>query len=193
MAALNFLMEGNRKPASILHINHNTGEYAERANYFVRLRAEQYSCDYYDYKAGLYPGIGSKEEHWRNQRYAFFDRIQVDSPLPIILAHNLDDCVEQYISNRLIRPRRAFTISYRGPSNTIRPFRTWKKTDIREYLDRQGLPSVEDPSNRDTAFTRNKIRHEVIPKLLEMNPGLYRFVTKGIMEEAKKEKDNLVL
>jgi tRNA(Ile)-lysidine synthase len=194
MAALNWLRRGGRVPKSILYVNHNTGEYSNKAHHLVTGYARIHNIRIDSIRIQKHKeGTGSREEYWRDQRYAFFDGIQAVDPLPIVLGHHLDDCLEQYVSNKLIRPRKAFTIPYKGKHNTIRPFRTWKKSSIREYAQRWKVQFIEDPSNKDTTYTRNKIRHDVLPTLLEMNPGLYRFVAKQIMLEAKEETNNLIL
>ena len=101
--------------------------------------------------------------------------------MPIVLAHNLDDCVEQYVINTVVRPSKTVTIRYNGPSNTIRPFRTWKKSDIIDYAKRNNLTYIEDPSNSDDSLTRNYVRHQIIPLILNVNPGLYTQVKEKVL------------
>lgn len=54
----------------------------------------------------------------------------------------------------------------------LRPWLSVPATAIRNYALKLGLPFVEDPSNSDLSFTRNRIRELVIPSLLEMFPSL---------------------
>ena len=56
----------------------------------------------------------------------------------------------------------------------IRPLLTWSKTEILAYAQAHGLAYRVDESNLETAFTRNKLRLEVLPKLEEAVPGACR-------------------
>ena len=54
----------------------------------------------------------------------------------------------------------------------IRPLLTTTRAEILAYLEAHRLPHVEDSTNADTAYARNKLRHQVIPLLEELNPAL---------------------
>ena len=41
-----------------------------------------------------------------------------------------------------------------------------------------GVPFIEDPSNTDISYMRNYIRHEMMPKVLKVNPGIKKTVRK---------------
>ncbi len=186
MAVLHWLSKGSRKPYGIIHVHHNTGSYADAASKFVGERYKDYCDNFFLERVTSSPPKGtSKESWWREQRYTLFDKVIRDTKkdYPIILAHNLDDCVEQYIISTTIRIKRHPIISYRGPSNTIRPFRTWPKKEIIAYAQRNGLQWLEDPSNTNTNFVRNKVRHEVLPMIAKINPGIYSHVKRLIIHE----------
>jgi tRNA(Ile)-lysidine synthetase-like protein len=196
IAAFIFLKKGNRLPAGLIYVDHNTKDYSKQAAQLVKAYSISNNIAFYGMDIQSYElsnNKGSKENYWREERYKAFSSIQAINPLPIVLGHHLDDCLEQYVINKFIRFSKTFTIRYRGPSNTIRPFRTWKKKSMIEYVDRSNHIFLEDPSNQDVSFTRNKVRHEIIPKLLEINPGLYNHVIDYIMQEASKEKGNLII
>ncbi|MBQ8229254.1 MAG: tRNA lysidine(34) synthetase TilS [Clostridia bacterium] len=53
----------------------------------------------------------------------------------------------------------------------IRPFLSWTKEEILEYVKKNALEYREDKTNADTRYARNKIRHEVLPKLEETVGG----------------------
>lgn len=52
----------------------------------------------------------------------------------------------------------------------IRPMLAITREEILEHLDRQGVPHVEDETNDDPAYTRNRVRREVLPVLQALNP-----------------------
>jgi len=53
----------------------------------------------------------------------------------------------------------------------IRPLLEAGRTDIDAYLTRRGIPFVEDETNADTSFPRNRLRLELLPLLEESFPG----------------------
>lgn len=186
MCAMHWLSKGKRTPFAIIHINHNTGSHACEAADFVRNYAQDHKIDYHEYTVKGSPPKGtSKEAWWREQRYSLFQSLIADTKMniPIVLAHNLDDCVEQYILSTMIRIKENKIIPYFGPCGTIRPFRTWKKSEIRAYAKRNEVPHIEDPTNDNTVFTRNYVRKNILPNIALLNPGIYRHV-KTLLEDA---------
>ena len=51
----------------------------------------------------------------------------------------------------------------------IRPFLWAQRKEIEEYIQMRGYEFVEDETNAGTDYTRNKIRHQVVPVLEEVN------------------------
>jgi tRNA(Ile)-lysidine synthase len=65
--------------------------------------------------------------------------------------------------------------------NVLRPFLTTPKTEFISWCERHNVTWSEDISNKDTNYTRNYIRHELMPHALKVNPGL-RTTIKKIIE-----------
>lgn len=113
------------------------------------------------------------EEAGRKLRYSFFektaDRI---GACRIATAHNADDNCETVIMNMTrgaglrglcgIPPKRA---------NVVRPLLILTRAQIEAFLTERHIPHIEDSSNASDAYTRNKLRHHVIPVLKEINPA----------------------
>jgi tRNA(Ile)-lysidine synthase len=118
----------------------------------------------------------SWEEFWRLQRYQFLSTLDG----PVITAHHLDDCIETYVW-RMCHGR-GDTIPYRR-NNVIRPFLLTPKQSFRDWCIRHQLRWIEDVSNADVRYTRNHIRHRVIPELLRVNPGLAKTVHKLVLNQ----------
>ncbi|MGH9522969.1 MAG: tRNA lysidine(34) synthetase TilS [Terriglobales bacterium] len=57
-------------------------------------------------------------------------------------------------------------------SAIVRPLLEFRRAQLRHYLKRAQQPWREDASNQDTAFARNRVRQEVMPKLRQMNPAV---------------------
>jgi len=148
MSVLHFL----NKPSSrdkllgVIHVNHHTGAYSEKAEKFVVDYCKKNNIHILVGDIKGEPLSGSKEEFWREARYAIFDK--VPDGHPIILAHNFDDCLEEYIMCTMVRGFRG-TIPYQR-GRCIRPFRLWKRTDIENYTERYDVEYVEDPTNKNT-------------------------------------------
>jgi tRNA(Ile)-lysidine synthase len=117
----------------------------------------------------------SLEEHWRNERYTYLEKIKG----AVITAHNLDDCVETYVWSALHgQPK---VIPYQR-NNIIRPFLLTPKSEFIDWCQRKQVPWCEDLSNQDTKYMRNYVRRELMPHAVHVNPGLAT-VVKKIVEQ----------
>lgn len=109
------------------------------------------------------------EEGARQCRYAFFQGL----PGKIATAHTADDNAETVLMH-LIRGTGLRGLcgipSARG--RIVRPLLWATKGEILAYLKREQIPYREDSSNRSLAYTRNRLRHGVLPLLQEENPAL---------------------
>ncbi len=114
------------------------------------------------------------EETARDLRYSFLrDAARAAGAGRIATAHNAEDNVETILFHlaRGTGLRGLIGISVEtGP--IIRPLLTTSRRDIEAYLAFYGLPHREDHTNRDDAYARNRIRHQVTPVLEDLFPGL---------------------
>jgi len=130
------------------------------------------------------------EETARDMRYAFlFQTAREVGADRIATAHNADDNVETLLLH-LIRGTglRGLTGIPPRRSNLIRPLLTTPRSAIEEYLRIYSLPHVEDSSNRDESFTRNRVRHQLIPLVNELNPGFTARITDTIRSLREDEE-----
>ena len=110
----------------------------------------------------------------RELRYSWFENIRKENGYDsIAVAHNLNDNIETLIIN-LIRGTGPAGLSGMRPvsGRIIRPLLFATRESISGYCVRHGIRYREDRSNADTKYTRNKIRHLVIPVLKEINPSI---------------------
>ena len=112
----------------------------------------------------------SQEEYWRRERYDFLKDLG-----PVITAHHLDDCVETYVWSSLHGTPKVIPLT-RG--NVLRPFLTTRKQDFIYWCESHNVPWIEDQSNKNTRYTRNYIRNEMMPHVLKINPGIHTLVKK---------------
>lgn len=116
----------------------------------------------------------SWEEYWRIERYKFLHSLDGT----VITGHNLDDVMETWIFSTIHGTPKL--IPYRN-KNVIRPFMITKKEDFKEWCIRKNFKWIEDESNKDTKYARNKIRHDIMPNILEINPGFYKVIYKKLI------------
>jgi tRNA(Ile)-lysidine synthase len=110
----------------------------------------------------------------RELRYTWFEEIRKENGYDLIaVAHNLNDNIETLLIN-LIRGTGITGLTGMKPASNriIRPVLFASRLDIISYCDQQNISFREDKSNSDTKYTRNKIRHLVIPVLKEINPSI---------------------
>lgn len=110
----------------------------------------------------------------RELRYAWFEEIRKKNRFDTIaVAHNLNDNIETLIINLTRGTGITGMTGMRTVSNRIiRPLLFATRQDITGYCNRHRIIFREDTSNAETKYTRNKIRHLVIPVLKEINPSL---------------------
>lgn len=116
----------------------------------------------------------SIQEAARNLRYEWFENIRRQHNLDYILtAHNLNDSLETFLINL---SRGTGINGLTGipiiQNKIIRPLSSLTRDEIYSFATTNNIEWREDVSNANTKYTRNKIRHQVIPVLQELNPNL---------------------
>ncbi len=168
MVALRFFLNG-RKDVKCLYFNHGTS-FGEQCESFLKDNVDNLICKRLDRK--MEKGR-SLEDFWREARYKFFDEY---SDRPVITCHHLDDQIETFIQG-IAHGRTDRLIPYKR-GNYIRPFLNVSKKEIQDYANRHDVKHMVDPSNNNLSFTRNRIRHNIVPQLLSINSGLYKSMRK---------------
>lgn len=124
--------------------------------------------------------LESMEEYWRKERYNFFSQFN-----PVITCHHLDDQVENWIMTAAHGVPKL--IPYKR-DNYLRPFILCKKSEIRDYCRKHKVDYIEDYSNYDLQYKRNYVRHELVCRMLQVNPGMYSTVSKIIKKNVENYK-----
>ncbi|WP_366141548.1 tRNA lysidine(34) synthetase TilS [Pseudodesulfovibrio sp.] len=119
-------------------------------------------------------GVGL-EEAGRNARYALFAEVLAGhGGDAVAVAHHLDDLAEDVLM-RLVRgtgwPGLSGMAGYDPVRRLLRPFLLTRKAELTGLLADIGVGWREDCSNSDERWTRNRVRHAILPLLLEENPN----------------------
>ena len=158
------------------HLNHLLrGEEAERDERFCKILCENNNIPFYVRRADI--GAMSKrlkiseELCGRQERYAFFGELSERHSAKIATAHTASDNAETMLFN-LARGASVTGASGIPPKRGvfIRPLICCTRAEIEAYCAQNRLDFVTDSTNLGDGYTRNRIRHRVIPELREINP-----------------------
>ena len=113
----------------------------------------------------------SLEDAGRQARYRFLREFAQGQPIAV--AHHVDDQTETLLLH-LLRGGGLTAMPGMQPRqhDIIRPLLSSSRAEIIAYCDEHGLVPQEDASNADPHFLRNRIRHELLPLLEALNPGI---------------------
>ena len=174
------------------HYNHGLrGAQGDADEAFVRDWCAGHSVPFYAGRGDV--ASAAKEHGWsieeagRNLRYAFLsETAEQIGALRVATAHNRGDNAETVLLN-LIRGTGLTGLSGIAPVRGIfvRPLLDTPRQEIEDYLAGRGIPHVEDRTNTDPAHTRNRIRHEVLPLLRQLNPRVEEALvqTAGVLRQ----------
>jgi len=168
---------------AVAHVHHGIrGAEADADAQFVENLAQQLGLPFCLHRADT-PGLAREnretlEEAARSVRYAWFRELMGQGKADAVAtAHTLDDQAETVL-HRLLRG--AWTEGLGGihptvacaPGVILRPFLQVRRGEIQAWL--RGIEQAwrEDATNADPAHTRNRIRHELLPRMEEFNPRI---------------------
>lgn len=125
----------------------------------------------------------------RNARYSFFSDLMLEKNAKTATAHTASDNTETALYH-LARGTGLKGMGGIPPvrGGIVRPLIHITREQIEEYCEKNNLEYVTDSSNLSDAYTRNKIRHSVIPVLKEINGGLEETVLR-FNRQAKQVDD----
>lgn len=179
--ALLLMMHERGEAEAAAHCNfHLRGEESNRDEQFVRdlcqklgvrLFVKHFNTEEEAQRTGE-----SIEMAARRLRYDWFEALRKAHGFSnVAVAHHRDDNAETILLN-LVRGTglRGLTGMESERPGVVRPLLNLSRRDILNYLQARHQPFVTDSTNADTHFRRNKLRHEVLPLLAEMNPNVVR-------------------
>lgn len=162
-----------------VHINHMIrGEEADRDEDFCRSLCQRLDTELKAVRVPV-PEYASRrrlslEEAAREVRYDFFDRLKKEYPCKIATAHTLNDSAETVLFN-LSRGTGIKGLTGIPPvrGHIIRPLLSCTRQEVEAFLAELGQDFVTDSTNLTDDYTRNKIRHCLIPLMEEIHGGFH--------------------
>jgi tRNA(Ile)-lysidine synthase len=118
----------------------------------------------------------------RRLRYAWFEEVMAESGAQHLLtAHHLNDRLETFFIH-LMRGAGLKGLASIPKRNRyiLRPLLDFTRADLEAYAKSVGLAWREDASNAGDAYLRNRIRRQVIPALMELNPQALQMAARSM-------------
>jgi tRNA(Ile)-lysidine synthase len=185
---------------SIVHFNHKLrAEESDEDEQFVTELARTYDLPLYrseaDTKTITREKEASIEATARDLRYGFFGRLIKDGTVDTVAtAHTLDDQAETVLL-RIIRGTGTSGLAgilprlKVGDGAIVRPLLQARRMDIVSYLNEVKQAWREDSTNSETVFTRNRLRHELLPQMSRsFNPEIVESLA-NLAEIARSEDE----
>ncbi len=152
------------------------------------------------------------EETAREMRYTFLRQTAQEIGAEVIAtAHNGNDNAETLLLH-LARGTGLRGLTGIAPvrGDLIRPLLTTSRQEVEDYLRYYGLPYMDDSTNRDDAYTRNRIRHKIVPEFDDIYPGFLERIAqttaalrldeeyleqqaRQVVQQARRERDGMVI
>lgn len=166
-------------PFSIAHCNFQLrGDESDEDEKLVKDSANKYGVQFWTKRFNTTDFAAQKnlsiQVAARELRYTWFDELRKEHQFDLIAtAHHLNDNIETIIYNLTkgtgIRGLRGIPVKH---GYIIRPLLFAQREQLAQYQQLHQLSYREDSSNSSLKYTRNKIRHQIIPLLKEINPSL---------------------
>jgi tRNA(Ile)-lysidine synthase len=186
VALLRALQARSRELGLVLHAAHLhhglRGEEADGDQAFARALAAQLGLPFHESRVNAAATANENaetiEEAARRLRYAWFRQLMASGEVEAVAtAHTRDDQAETVLAKFL---RGAWTEGLSGihpviefpEGRILRPLLSTTRAEVEAYLNALGQDWREDSSNHHLTFTRNRIRHELLPLLEGWNPQL---------------------
>lgn len=142
-------------------------------------------------------GSANLEERARNARYGFFSSL-INAKEGLVLGHHEDDQAETFLL-QLFRGAGIDGLSSMpelsqfGRGKSARPFLSCSREQLQSYATKHQLIWIEDESNEDIKYSRNYLRHQLVPLLKAKWPKALSNIARSAThcQQAKNNLDYL--
>ena len=165
---------------SVAHFNHRLrAEQSEADEAFAHSLAERLQAPFHvagtDVRSAARSARVNLEAKARQLRYQFlFSLLETGQADRVAVGHTADDQAETVL-HRLLRGSGTRGLAGIYPvveGKLVRPLLAVRRAALLEWLAARQEPWREDESNRDVGLLRNRIRHEILPRLAQLNPRI---------------------
>ncbi|MCK5386740.1 MAG: tRNA lysidine(34) synthetase TilS [Gammaproteobacteria bacterium] len=175
-----------------IHINHGLSPLANEWEEHCRVICEQLSVPYLAISVDASKKKTSPEEAARHARYAEWKKL-INKDEVILLAHHQDDQAETVLLQLLrgsgVKGLAAMPAQQNFSQGLLcRPMLGFLREEIVSYAVEQNLNWIDDPSNFDTDFDRNFLRHDVVPLLETRWPSLKKTLSRTASHQADADQ-----
>lgn len=200
------------KQLVVFHINHGLREESHEEAEFVERFVKDFDVKFYKEElnmSGLERDSHTSEEMLaRELRYQAFNKMsKLEGVTKLLTAHHKNDQVEnilmRLLTGRSIDHSLAICEEIEMAGLTIyRPLLNSLKAELEEYAKEKNLHYYVDATNFDTDYTRNNIRHNIVPLLNDINSGsfdnlinfanYYQNINNNLKKAILSNKDNYI-
>lgn len=180
MALLHAAVQYGRQTGVVihaLHVHHGLMPQAQAWVEFLQTQCQQWGVSLAVHYLQGQPAAAQSIEEWaRDGRYQALRMMALERHCGgILLAHHQADLAETFLLQALrgAGPRGLAAMPERALRQGLLWLRPWlhsRRAEIDQYCQTFDVPYIEDPSNTDTRFARNRLRHEVVPALMQQFP-----------------------
>lgn len=183
-------------PLRVAHVDHGLQAASAQWAQHCAALCQRWQLEFACLRPAQAPPSGNLEAWAREQRYALLQAaLQADEVL--LTAHHLRDQAETVLLNLLrgsgpaglaaMPSRRAL-----GEHSLLRPLLQVHPEVLQAYAAQHNLPVLEDPSNADTRFDRNFLRHQILPALEQRFPQVLDNMARSAALQAQQQAGDTV-
>lgn len=140
-------------------------------------------------------GPGNLQSWARDARYAAAAKLALPRQAVIATGHTADDQVETILYRLASSPSRRALLGMRPRDGSlVRPLLGFSREQTTSYCEEHGLEWRDDPTNAESGYARNRVRHRLAPALAEIHPAAARNVlrTAELLRDEAEVLDALV-
>lgn len=112
------------------------------------------------------------EAAWREARWRFLRSVANARDARVATAHTQDDHIETIVMRALRGAGARGLSALLAPSPVLRPFLSVSRATVEAYARANGVAWIDDPTNRDRAFLRNRVRMDLLPAMRAQAPAI---------------------
>lgn len=168
-----WLLKQMRLPnLAVLHVNYKSSQFSDQAEALIQKFCSDHSIEFHSFHSNVSIKNSNFERLARSDRYRWFHSLMKKEDL-LLTGHNLTDSMEWSWMQMLksSHPKNWLGIPVKN-GRVRRPLMCLARHQIRNLARHFEIPFLDDPSNQNTHFERNRMRHTHLKQLRADYPAL---------------------